>query len=96
VDNFCTLPDNIINNNDLASLFWATEGGVIRNIMDDKIVLPLASMFLFFSVWYFFTITTYGTNLPAGLFLPGMIIGCALGAMYAKVVDYSSVFAGDA
>lgn len=38
---------------------------------------------IFGATWYFFTITTYGTNVPAGLFLPGMIIGCALGNLYA-------------
>ena len=25
---------------------------------------------------------TYGVNVPAGLFLPGMIIGCAVGHIY--------------
>jgi H+/Cl- antiporter ClcA len=89
------VPDNIINNNDLASLFWATEGGVIRNIMDSRIQLDFLPMFLFFSVWYFFTITTYGTNVPAGLFLPGMIIGCALGDLYNKAINAASIFAGD-
>lgn len=38
---------------------------------------------VFVSVWYFYTIITYGTNVPAGLFLPGMIIGCSLGEIYA-------------
>jgi len=38
---------------------------------------------VFFCCWYFFTIITYGTNVPAGLFLPGMILGCCLGQMYA-------------
>ena len=40
-------------------------------------------MLVFGAVWYFWTITTYGTNVPSGLFLPGMIIGCALGELYA-------------
>jgi hypothetical protein len=43
-------------------------------------------MIVFACVWYFFTIITYGTNVPAGLFLPGMIIGCALGEIYAKTM----------
>jgi H+/Cl- antiporter ClcA len=42
-------------------------------------------MVVFAFVWYFFTCITYGTNVPAGLFLPGMIIGCALGEIYAKI-----------
>jgi H+/Cl- antiporter ClcA len=76
-------------------LFWATEGGVIRNIMDNRINVDFAPMFLFFSVWYFFTITTYGTNVPAGLFLPGMIIGCSLGNLYSKMIDASGIFEFD-
>jgi chloride channel 3/4/5 len=55
--------------------------------MDNRIDTGYIQMMLFFSVWYFFTITTYGTNVPAGLFLPGMIIGCALGNLYSKSMD---------
>ena len=39
-------------------------------------------MLAFTICWYFFTITTYGVNVPSGLFLPGMIIGCGLGDLY--------------
>ena len=44
-------------------------------------------MISFISVWYLFTITTYGTNVPAGLFLPGMIIGCCMGDLYFRAVQ---------
>jgi len=43
-------------------------------------------MVVFACVWYFWTIVTYGTNVPSGLFLPGMIIGCAMGEIYAKTM----------
>lgn len=42
-------------------------------------------MLAFTISWYLFTITTYGTMVPSGLFLPGMIIGCGLGEMYSKI-----------
>jgi H+/Cl- antiporter ClcA len=42
-------------------------------------------MISFVAVWYLFTITTYGTNVPAGLFLPGMIIGCCMGDLYFRL-----------
>lgn len=52
-------------------------------------------MFIFFLTWYLFTITTYGTNVPAGLFLPGMIIGCALGrSIYNAVEEIGWIDAG--
>jgi len=62
-----------------ASIFWASEGDIIKNIIDTKVVVTPLNQFYFLLVWYLLTITTYGTNVPAGLFLPGMIIGCALG-----------------
>lgn len=43
-------------------------------------------MVIFGAVWYFFTIVTYGTNVPAGLFLPGMIVGCTLGNILVTIV----------
>jgi H+/Cl- antiporter ClcA len=47
-------------------------------------------MFSFIATWYIFTITTYGTNVPAGLFLPGMIIGCGFGDLFFRLqVDHS-------
>ena len=44
-------------------------------------------MFVYLACWYLFTITTYGVWVPAGLFLPGMIIGCALGALYELIKE---------
>ena len=47
---------------------------------------------MYAGVWYLFTITTYGVHVPAGLFLPGIIIGCALGTIYQ---DISSMILDD-
>ena len=72
----------------MATLLFSTEGSVISNIISGfedptgGIVVPTLQMFIFFCVWYFWTITTYGVFIPAGLFLPGIIIGCALGSMF--------------
>jgi len=81
--------------NGLATLFWNTEGGVIRAIMDNKINIPIIQQLSFFAVWYFFTITTYGTNVPAGLFLPGMIIGCIMGDIYSTMVQDLNILGSD-
>ena len=37
-------------------------------------------------IWYLITIVTYGTALPAGLFLPGILIGCSLGRMLSLFI----------
>ena len=68
--------------NPLATLFWKTEGGLIRQIMGMSMQCTAFQMLLFTICWYLFTITTYGVNVPSGLFLPGMIIGCGLGDLY--------------
>jgi chloride channel 7 len=39
-------------------------------------------MLIFVAVWFLFTITTYGVWIPAGLFLPGIILGCSVGSIY--------------
>lgn len=44
-------------------------------------------LLFFFMTWYFWTIITYGTNVPAGLFLPGMILGCCIGNLAGNAAD---------
>ena len=68
--------------NPLATIFWKTEGGVIKQFLGTPMACTPEQMMLFTGVWYFWTITTYGVNVPSGLFLPGMIIGCGLGDLY--------------
>jgi H+/Cl- antiporter ClcA len=43
-------------------------------------------------VWYFLISITYGTNVPSGLFLPGMIIGCALGSITANLFAKTGLY----
>ena len=66
-------------------MFFSGEGGIIKAIMQDKAVLEVGQMITFVGVWYLFTIITYGTNVPAGLFLPGMIIGCCVGELFYRL-----------
>jgi chloride channel 7 len=44
-------------------------------------------LIIFISCWFFFTITTYGVWIPAGLFLPGIIMGGALGRLYTFLIQ---------
>ena len=74
----------------IATMFENEEVGAIRTIMSgydgpNGIKLPINEMLTYLAVWYIFTITTYGVWVPAGLFLPGIIIGCALGAIYEDI-----------
>ena len=70
-------------------MFFNTEGDAIRSLISgfegpEGVNATNSYLFLFFAVWYFFTITTYGVWGPAGLFLPGIIIGCSVGGLYAE------------
>ena len=90
---WCKDPNSLDPN---ASIFWSAEGEIIRNLMNNEIPIELVNVAIFLGCWYIFTITTYGTNVPAGLFLPGMIIGCALGkVMFMLANDWGIVFGTD-
>ena len=74
------------------------EIGAIRSIMSGYdgpggIRLPITQMLVYLCIWYTFTITTYGVWVPAGIFLPGIIIGCAVGSIYEEI--YRGLFRVD-
>ena len=48
--------------------------------------ISVATIAIYFLVWYIFTITTYGVWIPAGLFLPGILIGCSIGILYLELM----------
>ena len=73
----------------MATLFFNTEGGTIRNLFKKSPYFDIdwQNLALFGLVWYFFTITTYGVKIPAGLFLPGIIMGGAMGRLWAYFIQ---------
>ena len=73
----------------LATLFFNTEGGTIRNLFhgEDYYTNEILTLFVFIVAWYFWTIVTYGVWIPAGLFLPGIIVGGAIGRMYTWIIQ---------
>lgn len=44
----------------------------------------VVSVLLYLMCWYVGLITTYGVAVPAGIFLPGMLVGCSLGLLYLE------------
>ena len=69
----------------IASLLFNTEGGTIRTIMNNELRTSYQEITGFIAIWYFFLCTTYGCWVPSGLFLPGIIIGCAIGQFWFQV-----------
>lgn len=74
-----TCPDGYFNK--LATLLWQTEGGVIKVLFSEDITIEWYFLIIFFLVWFILTMLTYGTAVPAGLFFPGILMGCALGLL---------------
>ena len=50
--------------------------------------MPVTDIVIYFFVWYGLTIITYGVWVPAGLFLPGILIGCSVGVLYLDILVY--------
>ena len=75
--------------NDLATLFYNTEAAQIKSLfyVNKYFEIDTHQIFLFGLTWYVFTIFTYGVVIPAGLFLPGIIMGGALGRWYTAVIQ---------
>ena len=74
----------------LATMFMNTEGDAIRSIINGfegpgGVYSYNWNLAYFAAMWYFWTIVTYGVWVPAGLFLPGIIIGCAVGGVYGQI-----------
>lgn len=72
----------------LATMFFNTEGDAIKALISGfegpgGVNSTSWYLVIFAMTWYFWTVVTYGVWVPAGLFLPGIIIGCAVGGCYA-------------
>ena len=74
----------------MATLFYNTEAAQIKALffVNDYFKISNWNLFYFGATWYVFTIFTYGVVIPAGLFLPGIIMGGAMGRVYTGLVQY--------
>jgi len=78
--------------NTLATLVFNTEGGIIRTLLrlpitleeNDISSIDVPTVLIFLALWIVFTFITYGVWVPAGLFLPGIIIGSCIGLLYVQ------------
>lgn len=73
--------------NPMATFLFNSEGTVIKNFLSKQAVFSYETLLLFFLIWFIFTCVTYGTAVPAGLFLPGILIGCALGRVLGLFIE---------
>jgi len=75
--------------NPLATLFLNTEAVTIKSLFHSSKYYTIEQKHLFavMTTWYIFTITTYGVWIPAGLFLPGIIMGGSMGRFYTVAIQ---------
>ena len=69
----------------MATLFFESQINTIKSFMSDARNFNDFNILAFLLVWFSLTCITSGTIVPAGIFLPCIIIGCALGTVYATL-----------
>jgi CBS domain-containing protein len=74
----------------MATLFFESQINTIKSFMSDARKFDMYNIGMFLAVWFSFTCITSGTIVPAGIFLPCILIGCALGTVYAEL--HNSIF----
>lgn len=46
----------------------------------------MINVVLFMCLWWVLMVATYGVAVPAGVLVPGMLVGCALGLLYLEMM----------
>ncbi|KAL2986993.1 hypothetical protein AAZX31_11G005200 [Glycine max] len=74
--------------NDLATIFFNTQDDAIRNLFSAKTINEYSSQSLltFLVMFYALAVITFGTAVPAGQFVPGIMIGSTYGRLVGMFV----------
>ncbi|XP_073006449.1 chloride channel protein CLC-d isoform X2 [Typha latifolia] len=74
--------------NDLATIFFNTQDDAIRNLFSAKTFHEYSaqSLLTFLVMFYSLAIVTFGTAVPAGQFVPGIMIGSTYGRLVGMFV----------
>uniref|UniRef100_A0A830BEZ3 Chloride channel protein n=1 Tax=Phtheirospermum japonicum TaxID=374723 RepID=A0A830BEZ3_9LAMI len=69
--------------NDLATIFFNTQDDAIRNLFSAKTIHEFSaqSLLTFLVMFYSLAVLTFGTAVPAGQFVPGIMIGSTYGRL---------------
>ncbi|KAG7556572.1 CBS domain [Arabidopsis suecica] len=84
--NFYCKTDNEYN--DLATIFFNTQDDAIRNLFSAKTMREFSaqSLLTFLAMFYTLAVVTFGTAVPAGQFVPGIMIGSTYGRLVGMFV----------
>ncbi|KAK4257930.1 hypothetical protein QN277_007453 [Acacia crassicarpa] len=74
--------------NDLATIFFNTQDDAIRNLFSAKTIHEYSpqSLLTFLVMFYTLAVLTFGTAVPAGQFVPGIMIGSTYGRLVGMFV----------
>ncbi|CAN6281805.1 unnamed protein product [Urochloa humidicola] len=74
--------------NDLATIFFNTQDDAIRNLFSAKTFHEYSarSLITFLVMFYYLAVVTFGTAVPAGQFVPGIMIGSTYGRLVGMFV----------
>ncbi|KAF2284164.1 hypothetical protein GH714_019676 [Hevea brasiliensis] len=74
--------------NDLATIFFNTQDDAIRNLFSAKTIHEFSaqSLLTFLVMFYTLAVVTFGTAVPAGQFVPGIMIGSTYGRLVGMCV----------
>lgn len=74
--------------NDLATIFFNTQDDAIRNLFSAKTIHEYSaqSLLTFLVMFYALAVVTFGTAVPAGQFVPGIMIGSTYGRLVGMFV----------
>lgn len=77
--------------NGIGTYYWASSAQLENHAVHGKLHfddIPLRDLLIFMAFYYTFFLPSYGTNLPAGLFSPGIIMGICYGNIaYTLITD---------
>ena len=75
-----------------ATLMFNTEGSLIRSLIHGNVahaygyeIFTIAMIGTFGAFWYFFSVITYRSAVPSGVFLSMILVGVSVGQMYDNV-----------
>ncbi|KAJ8321226.1 hypothetical protein KUTeg_001220 [Tegillarca granosa] len=85
--------------NDMATLFFNSQEEAIKQLFHQEGKFSLATLGIFFIVFFFLACWTYGVHVPSGLFVPSLLCGAAYGRFVATLlVNYigydKSIYSG--
>lgn len=78
--------------NPLATLFFNTEGLVIQTLvggyqreLEGEHLMGTSILIVFALSWFFFSMITYGSQVPSGVFLSAILVGSAIGFLWENM-----------